>query len=1527
MAPSKSARQTSRKKKGTERKKEGTSGLETQRRTEPKAGEKKTEREKTAQSEQTKTTNTERSKGRRDAAKPPRHSDPDKKKSRDDPAPIPKADKGKGTTIKQQSKSAGKTELRDDRRVQIDKNKDVTEASEPKGKKGRSKATSDVKKERETEKQGSKGLINEMNDRSAHDRSETKESEKLKSAGKVDASKVKSVPAETAKKGNQKRVEDNKTPKLSHFRENLKTQPNRVDKDIRKGMKMKSVKRTEQRWEDPEESEEEEEESGEESGEDEESVRESEKESSEEGSGGSEESSKEEEVEEDEEDPTTGNSDSEGQDDAGTEEGDSEASDSGESCEVEEDTEDEGSEEEPEPEDKSSSEEEGNSSESSQEETSKSVVRSASPEEEKESEAKEKAGYDSSVNEEPPQPTSLKKLLPVKKTNVPLKLTTKLLAGVKVKPKTELSKEIVAIKVPRVEKASEPKMTFSRLKAKTKDKPQILELATAAKITRKKKDEEKKSSGLDVPVKKVTHSLLTRQSKMILTLRMKQREARTKLTCDGQSEQNSEVSSRVAEEFSNDVTQNGTAQSVEKTKKKQEQEDASGSDQGAKKAEIQEQLGMGRTQNIGLMIGRVKMASIGYQTRKKYDKTKDECQPEPPSAPVDQQACRKKRVNTLRRVTGWLHRKMPKNLNLRAKLVAVGRAIGFSAWLAKRLQKKNRQSRFRRRMAIRIASTAGLANKQGRVADGKGESIVEGTSVAEDTKDEGRSSKLQEESSEELQEDHGDLESDDSPVEDQNTSSPQANSESFSEPEEKATSSDAKYAIVFPRVHRLVKSIGATTEAGRPIEAPQNCGNPSRHILPVQPDLKSLKRNTASSEQMGKGRLENLLHGDRESKSRLNGNNKEGCRARSSKPVPSQFKVAKLMSSKPKQQTTEVDKELGQGNKGDTGDKGFRLGFSYGEQGKGLEDEMLTSPYDEEEADHEVAQFMGEGVFETNMEVHWAQSRDPLDWLRAETLLPHPTIEKLSKWTIYKESELPQPPASGGSWEPEDAAEGILEMGLTHTQTYIGNLLLSVNPFKLLSIYTEELRQQYQGKELNHNLPHVFAIADAAYCQSQISDQEQCIVISGQSGSGKTEAAKLIIQYLSTVYQGEQEGVRQPTEVLPVLDSFGNAKTTLNDNSSRFGKYLHIHIRHGEVVGTSLSQYLLEKSRVVFQARGERSYHVFYEMLKGLSDMQKQELYLQGPETYFYLNQGGACELEGKEDAGDFLVLLKCLETIGLSEDQLTTIWSILSSILQLGNICFSSYERDSYELAMIFNDTETRIVGSLLQVSGEELQNAITYRITETSYDRIYCPLSVESAIDARDSIAKALYLVLFDWLLERINEWLIPKEMDSTVGIVDIYGFEDLGVNSFEQLCINYANEQLQHFVNKAVISQEQGNAKLYTFTAVHLTTHSERGLSVLKMAPMSSCAQYCKTAFLYSAFAPCSQCCPEPPQEEYSLEQIEWFPVRLPDCQSCLEMISARPHGILRILDDQTSLPQNDESLHVVNAPSVSAAGDVT
>ncbi|CAM4711113.1 unnamed protein product [Leuciscus chuanchicus] len=835
---------------------------------------------------------------------------------------------------------------------------------------------------------------------------------------------------------------------------------------------------------------------------------------------------------------------------------------------------------------------------------------------------------------------------------------------------------------------------------------------------------------------------------------------------------------------------------------------------------------------------------------------------------------RKRGMTTLRRVSGWIQKKMPKSIHVRRKISAVTQAIGVSKWLSALVLKKRSSSTKSKKSLIRHKMVMKMA--------GGGKSKKEVSSSKDSKTDEGATADPQGDSF------------------DEPCSSPQ-------DIEEKANSGDAKYAIVFPRMNKIDKAKEApspststsTGDGGITERKPPKPG--ARLVLPVKPDLsllRSIKKNTQESESDKNSSPNSRVT---EGQPEVKADNKEPIlgikggtsilQAAKGKLGGSQVNITKLSMSKPliKGVSTGQSKEV---------ERNIRKADISAESE--TRKNGVTQPSYEEDADREVAELMGEGLLPSAMELHWAQTQqmcgDPQDWLRSENLLPHQTVEKLTKWTVYQDDEHAHViPVHNdkGPWESEDPTQKMLEERLNSTQvmmpgssqavevdevedlaqleevcessvllnlkkrfhrdsiyTYIGNMLLSINPFKLLSIYTEDLRQQYQGKEKHNNAPHVYAIADAAFCQSQNTTQEHCIIISGQSGSGKTEAAKLIVHYLSSMYQGRNDKLRQPMDVLPILESFGNAKTILNNNSSRFGKYIHIHICHGVVVGTSLSKYLLEKSRIVFQAKEERNYHVFYELLAGMNEWDKQDIYLQGAETYFYLNQGRACELQGKNDKQDFLLLVHCLETIGLHADQLATIWSILSSILQLGNICFSSYESESFEVARIFSEAEARRVGNLLQVSAEALQTVITHRVTETTYDRIYCPLSVESAIESRDAIAKTLYSVLFDWILERINDWLIPTEMDSTVGIVDIYGFEDLSVNSFEQLCINFANEQLQQFVNKALVAQEQ---------------------------------------------------------EEYSAEQIQWYPIVLEDSNGCLDLISARPYGILRILDDQTCLPQ--------------------
>ncbi|XP_069763279.1 unconventional myosin-XV isoform X2 [Narcine bancroftii] len=417
--------------------------------------------------------------------------------------------------------------------------------------------------------------------------------------------------------------------------------------------------------------------------------------------------------------------------------------------------------------------------------------------------------------------------------------------------------------------------------------------------------------------------------------------------------------------------------------------------------------------------------------------------------------------------------------------------------------------------------------------------------------------------------------------------------------------------------------------------------------------------------------------------------------------------------------------------------------------------------------------------------------------------------------------------------------------------TYIGSILLSVNPYKMYNIYGTDTVLKYKGKSFMDNPPHLFAIANAAYSKMVDAKHNQCIIISGESGSGKTEATKLVLRYLAAVHHRHKDSVtHQILEATPLLESFGNAKTVRNDNSSRFGKYIEIYLQDGVICGAITSQYLLEKSRIVFQAKNERNYHIFYEMLAGLSSQQKQKFYLQEAETYYYLNQGGNCDIWGKDDGEDFLRLLSSMEVLGFSPDEQNSIFRILSSVLHLGNVYFEKYETDSQEVASVVSAHEIRVVAELLQVSPEGLQKSITYKVTETMREKIFTPLTVESAVDARDAVAKILYSLIFSWLTDRINSLVSPKTESMSIAILDIYGFEDLTVNSFEQLCINYANEYLQYFFNKIIFKLEQ---------------------------------------------------------EEYIKEQIDWKQITFSDNQPCLDLISQKPHGILRILDDQSSFPQ--------------------
>uniref|UniRef100_A0A182IQZ5 Myosin motor domain-containing protein n=1 Tax=Anopheles atroparvus TaxID=41427 RepID=A0A182IQZ5_ANOAO len=426
--------------------------------------------------------------------------------------------------------------------------------------------------------------------------------------------------------------------------------------------------------------------------------------------------------------------------------------------------------------------------------------------------------------------------------------------------------------------------------------------------------------------------------------------------------------------------------------------------------------------------------------------------------------------------------------------------------------------------------------------------------------------------------------------------------------------------------------------------------------------------------------------------------------------------------------------------------------------------------------------------------------------------------------------------------------------GLIYTNA--GSILIAINPYKMFpESYGIEMAQLYAGKPLGTLPPHLFAIGSAAHAALPTP---QVVVISGESGSGKTESTKLVMQYLAAVVPGGGSAstviTEQILEAAPLLEAFGNARTVRNDNSSRFGKYLEVYFKQGAIIGAKITQYLLEKSRIVTQAAGERNYHVFYELLGGLSETERMKYGLLEAEKYFYLNQGGSDCAPGRMD---WASLQSAMQVLGVTESEREGIVKVLASVLHLGNVYFHRRQlRHGQEGVEIGSDAEIKWAAHLLQLPSEGILKSLTSRITETRSERLYTPLGIDQALDARDALAKALYSGLFNWLVLRINSIVHRGGTHDAqrLSILDIFGFEDLAENSFEQLCINYANESLQLYFNKHVFKLEQA---------------------------------------------------------EYARERLEWTALEWEDNLPVIHLLAKKPVGIFHLLDDESNFPRANDS----------------
>ncbi|KAG6586840.1 myosin-like protein [Phytophthora cinnamomi] len=376
--------------------------------------------------------------------------------------------------------------------------------------------------------------------------------------------------------------------------------------------------------------------------------------------------------------------------------------------------------------------------------------------------------------------------------------------------------------------------------------------------------------------------------------------------------------------------------------------------------------------------------------------------------------------------------------------------------------------------------------------------------------------------------------------------------------------------------------------------------------------------------------------------------------------------------------------------------------------------------------------------------------------------------------------------------------------------TYTGAICIAVNPYQWLDLYGRELYLQYLEQPRDSLPPHPFALSATAYMDMKRTQVDQSILVSGESGAGKTETVKIMMNHLASISGGGNHGTKVIDQVLksnPLLESFGNAKTKRNDNSSRFGKFAQLQFDNlGSLVGCLCETYLLEKSRVVGQTEGERNYHVFHQIFC-LPEERKAELKLSGDATnYKYVAEGAETELTGIDDVQCLKETQDALDTIGISTDEQNAIFEIVAAILNLGEVEFEQNGNDS-EKCHVSNEDIVDNVGALLRTESAALHSTLLERSITAGSESYTIPLNAEQASDLRDALAKGMYTQLFDWLVHRINKAICStKNVKTHIGLLDIFGFESFDQNGFEQLCINYANEKLQQKFNSDVFKDVQ-------------------------------------------------------------------------------------------------------------------------